>query len=194
VQLQAITTKKFSLLFLFALGAVLVPCSKADPVHFGGIDFVLTNTNADGSASVSSDVSTLSIVGPNNGSGEEGTTDLVATAAADGTVTFTWSYSSADDPQADAAGYLLDGVYTQLADTGGQSGSTQFAVSAGQSFGFEVNSQDNQGEPGILEVSGFSAPQAAATPEPATWGSLIVGAAIFLGVFKSSRGLVRVRK
>jgi hypothetical protein len=65
-------------------------------------------------------------------------------------------------------GYLIDGVFTQLADTSGESGFASFSVTFGETFGFRVATVDNQGEPGILTVSDFSAPAPSAVPEPDT--------------------------
>lgn len=155
---------------------MLLPSLKADTVQFGGLTFTITNSESDGSASVSNDGSTLTITGPNDGSGLSGTTDVTTTAPASGTVSFNWSFNSLDDAGYDAAGYLLAGAYTQLSANPGDTSSTQISVASGESFGFEVSSVDNSGEPGVFTISDFVVPQSTnATPEPASWLLLLCG-------------------
>ncbi|MDQ6662955.1 MAG: hypothetical protein M3Z23_01010 [Acidobacteriota bacterium] len=122
-----------------------------------------------GSALTPDNGNSIVLTGSNSGSGCAATTTLMATAAAAGTVQFSYSYSSLDTPGADFAGYLRNSVFTQLADTNGQSGTVMFPVSSGQTFGFEAGTQDNTGEPGVLTVTNFSGPLGAtAVPEPGT--------------------------
>lgn len=166
---------------VFTSSLCFVPSNlEAASVQFGGLNFTVTNTESDGTASVSTDASTLTITGPNDGSGNPGTTDLTAALSAAGTVSFQWSYSSLDDPGADWFGYLLNGVFTQLADTSGESGSQQLTVKAGDIFGFEAASLDNTGEPGITTITDFTAPEAAGgtAPEPGSWALLLAGGAL----------------
>ncbi len=148
---------------------MLLPPMKADTIQFGGLTFAVTNTESDGSALVSSNGSTLTITGPNDGSGLAGTTDVTTRAPAAGTVSFQWSFTSFDVPGVDAAGYLLSGTYTELSANPGDTGSTQISVTAGEDFGFEAWSADNEGEPGIFTISNFVVPQGSTTPEPASW-------------------------
>jgi hypothetical protein len=75
-----------------------------------------------------------------------------------------------DLPTFDYAGYLLNGVFVQLADTDGESGLTQFNVSLGETFGLRVGTVDNEGEPGILTVSSVGS-----VPEPRAWPILVIG-------------------
>lgn len=143
-----------------------------------------------GTATTSDGGQTIVLTGGNGGSGFAGTTDLFINAIASGIVQFNWSYSSSDpsstayDPLSldyllgcgqyspsspqftgpcDDGGYLLDGNYTQLADDSHQGlGQVTFSVTAGETFGFAVNTVDNTGGAGILTISDFSAP----VPEP----------------------------
>ncbi len=186
--------RPIAVFFLLTGAGVLLPSMQADTIQFGGLTFTITNTESDGSASVSSDGSTLTIVGPNDGSGNPGTTDVTATAPAGGAVSFQWSFTTADPlPGFDAAGYLLAGNYTQLSDTSGETGSTQLSVSAGENFGFEASSLDNEGEPGVFTISDFATPQAGATaPEPGSSELLLVGiGAAFLGRMRSNKWKMR---
>jgi hypothetical protein len=157
--------------WLLAAGSILAPQAHAGfvgPYALG--NFSLINTNADGTAVTNDGGLSVILTGGNNGSGIGGTTDLTITAAAGGVVHFQFSYSSLDDPAFDTAGFLLDGAYTQLAGTSGQTGVGNFVVAAGHTFGFRVETLDNQAEPGVFTVSDFTAPAATAgVPEPATW-------------------------
>lgn len=173
----------------------LILIAACAPAHAGFIgeyalsNFTLTNTNADGTAFVSPDGSTLTLIGPNTGSGIPGTTDLTTVAKGTGLVQFQYSFSTLDiwDPSDpfgmpfDWAGYLINANFVELANQDGQSGTASFAVTLGQTFGFRAASEDNIGEPGILTISNFTAPvDGAAIPEPGTWSLLLAaGGAIF---------------
>lgn len=150
--------------------------------------FTLTNSDLTGGTSgtngfaISPDGG-LSVIltGGNSGSGLAGITDLVINAAASGLVHFEYSYSSLDSAGFDFSGYLLTGNFFPLSDTNGMCnaapcpGAVQFAVSVGQSFGFRVETMDNQGEPGILTISGFDAPGSdTPLPEPGNGGAMVV--------------------
>jgi hypothetical protein len=146
---------------------MLATYSRAESIYHTPADFTLVNTNADGSAAIGTDIV---ITGGNNGSGLYGTTDLVAIAPTTGLVTFQYFFTTLDidfDTGAtfDGAGFLVADVFTpfdplfSLAPV-----PYSFNVSAGQSFGFRVETQDNTGEPGILTISQLSVPEA--VPEP----------------------------
>jgi len=171
---------------------MLLPHLKADTIQFGGLTFTITNSESDGSASVSSDGSTLTITGPNDGSGLPGTTDVTTTAPAAGTVSFQWSFTSLDAPGFDAAGYLLAGTDTQLSANPGDTGLTQISVTAGEDFGFEASSSDNTGEPGILTISALTVPQGStATPEPANWLLILCGIGAMVLSLKGKHAIKR---
>ncbi len=164
---------RLCLCLALGISSGLAPLAKADFItQYPLSDFTLTNspnsilTNGFGMMAGSSIV----LTGGNSGSGEPGITDLVTTATQTGLIQFDYSYSSLDLPTLDYAGYLLDGMFVQLADTDGESGLAQFNVSLGETFGFRVGTLDNQFEPGILTVS-----SADAVPESRTWPILVIG-------------------
>jgi hypothetical protein len=183
------TLRRWALLICLAVGisTVLSPQAKAGFLDtYPLTQFTLTNSPSFvlTNGSVKMVGTTIVLTGGNSGSGEAGTTDLLTTAVAAGLIQFDFSYASLDVRQFDSAGYLLNGVFTQLADTDGESGMAQFAVTLGESFGFRVATADNQFEPGILTISSA----AANTPEPATGpaallvlGGILAGAKMFRG-------------
>jgi hypothetical protein len=144
---------------------------------YAPINWTLTNNNADGSVNTSGAPTSISLTGGNNGSNAPGTTDYTTTAAAAGTVTFDWNYSSSDDPGWDGFGYLLNGSFSFLADSSGQNGTSTFNVLAGDSFGFRIFTTDNIFGRASVTISNFSAPGPMAptpVPEPSTVLSLLV--------------------
>jgi hypothetical protein len=172
---------------LGVLGAcmVLPPVSTAASIPFPLTFFNVVNTNADGTALSADGGISAVITGGNNGSGLTGTTDLIATAPADVTIAFQFIYMSADAPTFDWAGFLVNDLFTQVADTSGESGNATFSVLAGETFGFRVATADNTSEPGVFTVSDFI-PDGTATPEPSTQ-FLILGAGLFLTVGRALR-------
>ncbi|MDB9413865.1 PEP-CTERM sorting domain-containing protein [Microcystis aeruginosa] len=148
------------------------------------INWTLTNSNADGFVDTSGAPASISLTGGNNGSDSSGTTDYTTTAAAAGTVTFNWNYSTTDflvddfcsnlpNSFCDPFIVLVNGVQTiPLNPSGGttQSGTSTFNVLAGDSFGFRIATADNLFGRASVTISNFSAP----IPEPSTVLSLLV--------------------
>ena len=168
----------FALCWALGFSLVLMPSAKAAFTGDYALNrFPLTNTNADGSVTTPDGGLSIVLTGGNNGSGIPGTTDFVTSATGAGTVRFQYSYSALDFPGLDFGGYLLAGAFTQLADTDGQSGTAQFTVTAGRSFGFRVGTRDNTGEPGILTLSNFTAPSGTGSPVPEPGTASLLGLA-----------------
>jgi hypothetical protein len=155
------------MLLLFVHAAPGPPAARAAGIPYTMNAFGLINNNADGFAISPDGGLSVILTGGNNGSGLTGTTDLVTTANASGIIAFSYMYSSVDMPGFDWAGYLIGNLFTQLADTDGQAGTASFTVSAGDIFGFRVETFDNTQEPGVFTIDGFSV-AADAAPEPAT--------------------------
>ena len=172
---------------LCAMVAILagMPANAAFIGPYAPGNFSLVNTNANGMATLQQDGSLL-VIGPQNGSGDSGTTDFLIAAVETGVVSFNFFYVSQDFPGFDYAGYILANSFTQLADTVGTSGLVTFNVMNGQTFGFRVGSADNTGEPGQLTISNFTAPlsNGTATPEPGTWA---LTAAVLLAIMFAPR-------
>lgn len=101
----------------------------------------------------------FSIIGSDNGSGYD-TAFYVQTFTSSQTVSFTWSYSTADSGGGvyDPAGIIHNGVETQLSVDGdpgeGSSGAWTELVHAGDTFGWYVSSVDSGGGCGELDING----------------------------------------
>ncbi len=194
-----------SLQLAVMLSLLAIPHAKASFIDDYAIDmFTLSNTNANGTAITPDGGLSLQLTGGNTGSGLPGTTGFTVAAAASGVVGFSFSFLSLDSTKAvcgansnlpcDYGGYVLGSVFTQVADDTNQvSGTVSFNVVAGQTFGFEVGTVDNNGEPGVLTISDFSAPQeiAAAIPEPATASLALAGLAGAFGIRRWQRFIGR---
>jgi hypothetical protein len=177
---------------LLAAIALLAPAAHASFIGtYALANFNLQNQNADGDVMTPDAGLSIVLTGGNNGSGLPGTTDLFITAAASGLVQFDYQYFSMDFPPFDSAGFLLNGAFTELAGTSGDSGSASFSVLAGQTFGFRIATLDNEGEPGILTVSDFAAPLgdgSAPVPEPGGWPlGVLLTAALAVWRLKEAR-------
>lgn len=181
------------LLSVLMAGAALEPQAKAASIPYPLSFFVLTNSNADGTAVSPDGGISVILTGGNNGSGLSGTTDLVATATGPGSIQFQYTYSSVDDPGFDWAGYLIGQQFTNLADTGGQFGIAMFSVIGGDTFGFRVGTFDNTNEPGVFTISDFNVGSTPA-PEPATQPLVLAAAMAMAAGMRRERYLHRSRE
>lgn len=171
-----------------AVAAALIGFSTTAAADFSGAyavaNWTTTNTpgQATGSVDISGAPSSVVVIGSDGPQLNGGTTFTIAAAGA-GNVFFDWLYMTADvDPSTDPAGYILNGIRTQLSvDTGAntQSGNQFFAVAAGDIFGFFVDTTDNQFGSASLAISNFRAPAGTppppGVPEPGTVALLALG-------------------
>jgi hypothetical protein len=194
-----------TLCLIIGLFLALAPQAQAGFVGYYDLNnWTLTNTDlwsgagTNGSAFSPDGGLSVELAGGYSGSGLPGTTELVIQAAGGGLVQFRYSYYSDDIPgpgnpgcgaltdPCDLAGYLFNGTFTWLADdVKQQSGIASFAVNAGDSFGFRMQTLDNTGTgwpPYSLTISDFSAP----VPEPLT-APLTVMAIAFMVIAKLAR-------
>jgi hypothetical protein len=72
-----------------------------------------------------------------------------------------------------------------------------FSVNLGDVFGFEMDSLDNEGEPGIMSVTNFSAPginlSTDTAPEPGT-GGIILASAVAAAIYRRATHARKSRK
>ena len=98
------------------------------------------------------------VIGGDNGSFAEGSTDFTVEVTEDVTVSFDWDYTT-DDTLAgfDSFGYLLNGTYNQLTDDTllNQSGNASVTLVAGDIFGFRTLTDDNFGGASTATVTNF---------------------------------------
>jgi hypothetical protein len=129
----------------------------------------------------------FTITGSNNGMGED-TALYTETVAASQFITFTWQYTSADTggPVQDPAGYILNGVETQLSVNGdpGTNSSGEVVnllLTKNDVFGFYVYSQDSLFGAGMLAVNeSLPPPPPPPIPEPGNSALMMAGlAALF---------------
>jgi hypothetical protein len=150
-------------LLAFALVIGVTSVAKADT-------FTLDNDFLPGDGFVNVTVSGFDLFGSDN-SGTTGcfcslNTTYTAVATVAETLTFNWSYTTHDQNGSaeDPAGYLINGVFTQLstdnlAFTPGDfdtSGTITLTLNAGDTYGFYVNTVDNQGGRGEIDVTSAS--------------------------------------
>lgn len=143
-----------------------------------------------GSMDFSGAPGSVKLIGSDLGTDESSRIEFVISAQAAGTVSFDWLYETFDvgtenppsPPEAwDFAGYRVNATVFTLSDgTSGQiqSGNVSFAVAAGDTFGFTLESLDNFGGPAEMTISNFSAP----IPEPASMAMMGLGLAAVAGV------------
>jgi len=126
-------------------------------------------------------------ISSDNGSGSVGTTDLVVNVTTSVSVSFDWSYTTADGPGFDSFGYIINGVYTQLTDPTGplnQTGNATVPLTAGQIFGFRSRSEDGTFGPSTTTVSNFQ-PGFVGQFAPANWTEVLTnsdGSAVFVEI------------
>ena len=173
---------------LRAATLALGTCALAGFAANASAAYVFQN-DASGDGSISGSYPAFTITGSNNGAGEDTALYLQSFTASE-VVTFTWHYASADTggTKYDPAGWILNGVETQLSlngDPGTTSdGTTTVSVHAGDSFGFYVYSQDSQFGAGMLAVGqDLPPPPPPAIPEPSNAALTMAGlAALFAAV------------
>ena len=124
----------------------------------------------DGSINTAGAPASIALTSADNNDGESRKTDFTIAAPLAGTVSFDWTYATADlYPEYDPFGYLLNGAYVPLSNDSGlsnQSGSASFPVLAGDVFGFRQNTNDSIGGGAATTISNFNGPAAASVPGP----------------------------
>ena len=159
-------------------------------VGSGGARAAYTFYNDDGAnGTLSGSYPVFTITGSDDGSGNDDTAFYVQTYAAPTSISFTWQYASLDSGGStyDPAGWILDGVETQLSVDGGpgtaSSGALTVSIDAGQTFGWYVHSFDSTSGAGVLAVE-VPPP----VPEPREAAMLLVSLAAWVAAARRRRG------
>lgn len=161
-------------------------CAAAGFPGSASAQFAFSN-DALGDGSISGSYPAFTITGSDNGSGDN-TSFYVETVASGQLLSFTWHYASADTggTNFDPAGYILDGVETQLSVNGDpgtpSDGTVSLTLHAGDTFGFWVHSLDSQYGAGMLAINQDlpPPPPPPAVPEPRDAALMLAGlAALF---------------
>ena len=153
--------------FVLCLGFFALTASAQDFDFDGYYDPANWTTTGTGSVDTSGAPSSITLIGPDAGSAAD--LDFTIEVPASGNFSFNWAYNSTDSPGFDHGGWLLNGVFTELSDTSGESGSVSTPVSAGDIIGFSIISDDGLFDPGTMTITNFSGPL---VPEPASLGLL----------------------
>jgi len=139
----------------------------------------------DGSINTGGAPASISLFSADDYSATNQNTDFTIAAPLAGTVSFDWTYSTADwTPEYDPFGYLLNGGFTQLTDNDSsltQSGSVSFSVLAGDVFGFRQNSNDSYYGRASTTISNFNGPLAASGPASVPGPLPLLGAGAAFG-------------
>jgi len=143
-----------------SLGIMSMFPSQATAINLTGAfapnNWMLTNTEADGSVDTDVSSGTIILTGGNNGSNLPGTTDwtISINSARAGNISFNWGYSTLDTPGFDSAGYLLNGNYTPLAIKDGDFSTSPVSVNVNinDNFGFRAATSSNSDGPPVLSV------------------------------------------
>jgi hypothetical protein len=168
------TALKYPTMKNFYLSLLVLCCALTASAQFSG-NYAPANwttvlsAGSDGSVNTAAAPASITITGsddPTNPlSATPVNTDYTIVATTSGTWRFSWAYHSNDvdlAPQYDPAGILINGVFTQLTDNGGnvdQSGTfTAPYVAAGTVIGFRISAIDNSWGNATLTISAFAAP------------------------------------
>jgi hypothetical protein len=155
--------------------------SKADSLFngaYGVSNWTTTLTNSDGGVDTSMVPASVTLTGGDNQSGKFGETLFSIVAPTSTSLVFSWTYSSLDfGAQFDPAGYIINGMQTQLSPSWslpqvGATGVSTVDLNIGDIFGFYVDTSDNMSGSASLQVTG---PEVIATPEPSCLALLAVG-------------------
>ena len=126
-------------------------------------NWTTTNVNSNGSVNTSGAPSSISITGPNNGTNNYGYIEFTTQAKRTGSYRFNWTHSTSDGAAFDYPKFVKNGtstIFSNYSNSGsrGQSGSQAYALTSGDTFGFQVFSEDNLFGAAIVSIFNFLYP------------------------------------
>jgi hypothetical protein len=156
--------KNIAILAAFAAATAATPAAAVFTLNndLGGDGFVVSNSP------------TVFTLYSNNDGIDNNVTSYTQLAEGAATISGKWRFYTfdVDGSSFDPAGFVVNGVLTQLTTNGiprpsTQSGTFSFSVNAGDTYGFFVRSTDGALGRGVMTIG--------AVPEPASWAMLIAG-------------------
>ena len=165
--------KKWTVGVLCGFGLVLVSLAPAtaSTIGFTGAydvaNWTLTKSfGVDNTGGVDTSSAPVSIVleSDNWGDALASNVDFTFVAFEAAVVKFAWSFDTTDTdgPAWDPFGFLLNGAFLQLSDSGGgnpQNGIASFSVNPGDVFGFRARAVDSGFGPAFTTISDFQVPE-----------------------------------
>ena len=170
--------KKMMILAALAAATAATPATAAFTLNnsLGGDGFVVSNSP------------TVFTLYSNNDDIDNNVTSFTQVAGAAATISGKWRFYTfdVDGSSFDPAGFVINGVLTQLTTNGiarpaTQTGTFSFAVNEGDTYGFFVRSTDGALGRGVFTVG--------AVPEPASWAMLIAGFGLVGAVARRRRAV-----
>ncbi len=158
------TNKTIKTSLTFVLAAVVVSMVGGNPMAYADFsgdydptNWALTTNGGTGSVDTTGAPASIELTGSNTDTDDFVTvdTDFTATIVCDGIVDFDWDYVTDDADTFDPSYYLVNGAQTLISETDNTSGSESVPVSAGNPFGFRVNTEDDQFGEARLTISNF---------------------------------------
>ena len=190
--------------------ATTIDVNSTDPnFSYGGLDWTadisyLTGgteptTPLDGFIEYDVTPGTVSLTSSNNGSGVYAITSMSTTASVNAVVDFSWFFETLDDANFEFLLWINAGAgeatrtLTNFVDLT-QSGVESFIVSAGDIFGFSIETFDNLFGPSMVDISEFSFTALAASPVPLPPALLLFGIGIAgLGMVRRKSPVPKVK-
>ena len=133
--------------------------------YYAPATWTFSQDNANGSVNTASAPASISLTSGTNSSFIEGFTNYRHTFGCSGNVTFNWSYNSADLSYNDRPRYKINGGvevdfpgFNQFVFATPQTGTATIAVNAGDTLTLQMYTTDNDGVPGTVTISNWSAP------------------------------------
>jgi alpha-tubulin suppressor-like RCC1 family protein len=131
---------------------------------YAPVNWTLSQNNANGTVNTAGAPANIILKTGTNNSGILGTTNYTITVPCSGTITFNWTYSTADFAYNDYPEYQLNGATSvifpayNISGASMQNGAFTLTVNAGDVFALIALTEDNDLFPGTITISNFQGP------------------------------------